>query len=72
MQNKFRFRFGKTTLISSLIGSAGYFIINDLKKENSLIKSAFKKIPFIKKYFIKDNNEIQIDSENIKIIDESN
>lgn len=71
MQNKFRFRFGKAALISSLISSAGYFVINDLKKENSLIRNAFKKIPFMQKYFSKDNN-IRIDSDNIHEINESN
>ena len=71
MQNKFRFRFGKATLISSLIGSVGYFVVNDLKKENSLIKNTFKKIPFVNKLFIKKNNT-QIDSNNMRIINESN
>lgn len=71
MRNKFRFRFGRASIISTLIGSAGYFIINDLKKENSLIKNIFKKIALIKINTIKDSNDKQINSDYIKIIDDS-
>ena len=69
--NRFRFRKGKFALITSILGSAGYFVVNDLKKENSLIKNTFKKIPFVNKLFIKKNNT-QIDSNNMRIINESN
>lgn len=44
MKNKLRFRFGKATLISSILGYIGYFVINDLKKDNSIIKSSLKNI----------------------------
>lgn len=73
MRNKFRFRFGKATLISSIIGSVGYFVVKDLKKENSLIRNTIRKIPFVNKYFIKNNNnnEIKTDYDNIKEIKES-
>lgn len=72
MRNKFRFRFGKGALITSVISSVGYFVINDLKKENSLIKNTLKRISFLNKTFIKDSNKTQIDSNNIRVINESN
>ena len=72
MRRKFRFRLGKGTLISSVIGYIGYFIVNDLKKENSLIKNTFRKIPLIKNKIIKDNNKLQENSNNIRVINEYN
>jgi hypothetical protein len=71
MRNKFRFSFGKTTLISSIIGSVGYFVVSDLKKENSIIKNTIKKIPFVKKYFIKDSDVLQVNTDNTRILNES-
>ncbi|MCK4796582.1 MAG: hypothetical protein KAT05_04330 [Spirochaetes bacterium] len=75
MQNRSQFRKGgkkitkgKITLISGIISSFGYFVIKDLKKENSLIKNTLKKIPFLNKTLINSDKK---NEENFRIIDDS-
>jgi hypothetical protein len=70
--NRFRFRKGKMALFSSIIGSASYLIMNDLKKENSFIKAALKSIPFLKKHDISHKDNAQIESTNMKEINRTN
>jgi|GEM_PF-7025765 len=64
MKNRFRFKMGKASLITGIISSIGFFIIKDLKKENSLIKNT------LKIFFSNKNNNNKIDPNNIKVINE--
>ena len=50
MKAKFRFRRlykgGRISIIGGIITTIGGLVINDLKKENSIIKNTLKKIPY--------------------------
>ena len=75
MQNKFQLRkgmrkFAKNSFISGIVTTIGYFVVKDLKNENSIIINSLKKIPYIKKYL--DNYKNKFDNNNIEIINNSN
>lgn len=75
MQNKFQLRkgmkkFAKNSFISGLVTTIGYFVIKDLKNENSIIINSLKKIPYIKKYF--NNYKNKFEDNNIENINNSN
>ena len=75
MQNKFQLRkgmrkFAKNSFISGIVTTIGYFVVKDLKNENSIIINSLKKIPYIKNYL--DNYKNKFDNNNIEIINNSN
>ena len=55
------YRGGQISLFGGIIVTVGNIVIKDLKKEDSLIKHAIKKIPYIKKRLIKKENNNQED-----------
>ena len=73
MKSKFRFRKlyrgGKISLIGGIIATVGSFVIKDLRKEDSIIKHALLKIPFLKKRFLKKYDDQEED--NYRIIENS-
>ncbi len=66
MQKRFRFGAGKVGALSGIIGTIGYLVINDLSKEDSLIKGFLKSLPFFRK---KDKLE-NLENEEYYIIDD--
>ncbi|HPY86384.1 MAG TPA: hypothetical protein PLG34_00180 [Spirochaetota bacterium] len=54
MRKRLRFGMGKASAISGILGAVGYFVISDLSKENSVIKTLINKLPFFKRKQISD------------------
>jgi len=60
MQRRFRYGRGTVGVVSGLLGTVGYFVINDLSKEDSIIKGLVRKLPFFKKKYISENTKSYI------------